>query len=79
MKTNLEEILPGEFFEYKQEQSNAEDSEGTESVYELYQKLTPNPHYNAILITKGQPCNLYPKASVFKKVSLEIKVERTLD
>jgi hypothetical protein len=71
MKSNFEDISPGEFFEYRES--------GDSNEYYLYQKLQPNPNYNCILINKGQLCNIYTNSQMFNKVTAVITVEREIN
>ena len=70
MKLTLEDIKEGEFFEYRPHE-NDED-------YALYQKLMGNKHYNAVLLNNGGPCILHAKTPLFKRVSVNISIEREI-
>jgi hypothetical protein len=70
MKLTLEDIKEGEFFEYR-----AADNEEN---YALYQKLIGNKHYNAVLLNNGEACILHTQTPIFKRVSVNISIEREI-
>lgn len=62
MLTHFKSLKTGEFFIHK-----------FDDDVNIYQKITPQDHYNCVLLNTGQICNIYEENTQVKKVEIELK------